>query len=45
MLNPDLPIYKAEEDRLDRARFAKELVEALNRTWFSTSFTIGLYGP
>lgn len=45
MLNPDLPIYKAEEDRLNRARFAKELVGALNRTWFSTSFTIGLYGP
>lgn len=44
MLNPDLPITKSTEDKLNRASFAKSLAKAILQYTFSTSFTIGLYG-
>ena len=44
MLNPDLPITKSDEDRLNRSDFAKSLANAILKRTSSSSFTIGLYG-
>ena len=44
MINPDLPITKIEEDKLNRRSFAVSLAQTLLQYSFSTSFSVGLYG-
>lgn len=45
MINPDLPITKASEDKLNRKSFAENLAHVLLQSSFPTSFSVGLYGP
>ena len=45
MFNPDLPITKASDDRLNRQLFAESLAHVLLQSSFPTSFAVGLYGP
>lgn len=44
MISPDLPITKSDDDTLNRGSFAKSLAQVLLQYFFSSSFTIGLYG-
>ena len=44
MINPDLPIMKSSEDKLNRESFVKSLANVILQSAFPTSFTVGLYG-
>lgn len=44
MINPDLPISRASEDKLNRSSFAKSLAKVLLDYTAPYSFSIGLYG-
>ena len=44
MINPDLPIKNASEDKLNRSTFANRLAEAILEYSAPYSFSIGLYG-
>ena len=44
MLNPDFPITKSSDDKLNRGSFADNLAELLVLPSFPTPFSIGLYG-
>lgn len=44
MINPDIPITKSSEDKLNRGSFAESLANVILQSTFPTSFTVGLYG-
>lgn len=43
MINPDLPITKSSEDKLNRGSFANSLANVLIEYSAPYSFSIGLY--
>lgn len=45
MFREDFPIKTVDEDKFERATFAKQLAEYISSQTFSSSFAIGLYGP